>query len=118
MKGVAQRVGLAAGGGVDSSDVIDYAEQLSAHRQQLIEAHSRAILSYRPSRYEGRMVLFKAQAQPLLHQIGGEVAWREMGGKGDGIIVVPGSHEGMFQPPRVKMLAAVLRQELATARGM
>ena len=118
LKGVASKIGLAGNDGVDSVDVIDYAEQLSEHRQQLIEAHSRAILAYRPTHYDGRMVLFKAQAQPLLHQIGGEQAWRDMGGSEEGIVVVPGSHEGMFQPPRVKTLAAALRQELATARGM
>ena len=118
LKGVASKIGLAGDDGIDSADVIDYAEQLSEHRQALIEAHSRAILAYRPTHYEGRMVLFKAQAQPLLHQIGGEQAWQVMGGTADGIVVVPGSHEGMFQPPRVKTLAAALRHELATARGM
>jgi thioesterase domain-containing protein/acyl carrier protein len=116
VKSVGRRFGLAANE-VASADVIDYADMLPPHRQRLIEAHSRAINSYQPQPYDGRVTLFQAKAKPLLHNLDGEYAWRCFG-KGERVrIVVPGSHEGMFQQPRVEKLAAELRQQLHMARG-
>ncbi len=116
VKNAAKRIGFAQEKGVASTDVIDYADRLPAHRQRLIEAHARAIQNYVPQRYGGRIVLFKAQAQPLLHPIGSDLAWQAVGGHKTDIVVVPGSHEGMFKPPRVTLLAAALRREIEQAR--
>jgi non-ribosomal peptide synthase protein (TIGR01720 family) len=116
IKGIAQRLGFRSEDRVISTDMIDYADQLPEHRQQLIEAHARAILTYQPARYSGRSVWFKARVQPLLHRTGGEQIWHALGGDEENIILVPGSHEGMFQQPHVTTLAAELQAQLALVR--
>ena len=94
----------------DATDFIDFAGELSPHRQQLIMSHYQAMKDYVPQSYRGRVTLFRAKARPLMSTHDPEAAWKELNPGGLVVINVPGTHEGMFKVPHVNYLAGQLKK--------
>ncbi len=94
----------------DATDFIDFAGELSPHRQQLIMSHYEAMKDYIPQSYRGRVTLFRAKARPLMSTHDPEAAWKELNLGGLDVINVPGTHEGMFKVPHVNYLAGQLKK--------
>lgn len=98
---------------LEAADIIDYADDLPDHRRKLITANFNAIDSYRPQRWNGRVLLLKAKSRPLFGRTDPIVAWRKLvGDQNLTAIEVDGSHEGMFHEPHVRPLAKVLKREI------
>ena len=102
---ITQKILRSRNGHTGSSDLIDYADELSSHRRQLIEANYRATAAYTAQPYQGQVYLLKARAQPLLHQVDSKLVWQKLALKGLKVDVIPGSHEGIFKQPHVQTLA-------------
>ena len=94
----------------DATDFIDFAGELSPHRQQLIMSHYQAMKNYIPRSYRGRVTLFRAKARPLMSTHDPEATWKELNLGGLDVINVPGTHEGMFKVPHVNYLAGQLKK--------
>ncbi|SEK60190.1 alpha/beta fold hydrolase [Nonomuraea pusilla] len=77
-----------------------------AERFPVFAANVRALLAFRPSRVDGRVVLLCAE-EPGAGRIG---RWRAFA---DETRVVPGDHYTMLRPPHVEALADVMRDELS-----
>jgi thioesterase domain-containing protein len=101
----------------DAADFIDFADELSVYRQQLIVSHYQAKQAYQPGAYEGRVTLFRATVRPLLSTYDPEAAWKEIARGPLDVINVPSSHEGMFRTPHVNFLAEQLKQRIDQAFG-
>jgi aspartate racemase len=97
---------------IQTSNLIDYADQLPPHRRLVIESHYRAISTYQPKPYASNVLLLRAEAQPLLSTIDSAARWSSLAGDRLLVRTVPGSHEGMFQEPHVRQLADAVRQAL------
>ncbi len=91
-----------------AADLLDYADELPAARQRLVESHVRAIRSYQPQPYDGRIYFIRAQSRPLLRPHTPERGWQGLARGGVHLTVTPGSHEGMFREPHVSHLAQAL----------
>jgi thioesterase domain-containing protein len=94
---------------IEAEDIIDYAAELSEHRRRLIETHYQAMNRYFPKPYHGRVTLFQAQGRPLFSLYFPDLAWQKLALAGLDIRQIPGSHEGMFKEPHVRLLARELR---------
>jgi amino acid adenylation domain-containing protein len=97
-------------------DMVDYSAELPEHRKQLIETNSRAIHQYQPQPYLARVLLVKARTRPLLGLLDPADGWHELASGNVDVVQVNGSHEGMFKPPHVSELAAMLKRALDGGR--
>jgi hypothetical protein len=96
-----------------SGDLIDYADQLPPHRRELIERHYAAVAAYRAQPYGGRVLLLRAEAQPLLAPVDSAACWLALvPPECLSVHTVGGSHEGMFHAPFVEDLAEHVRAAL------
>jgi len=89
--------------------------QFSERHQRVARAQYRALKSYRPQFYTGRLTLFRACMQPFFSSHQPDKGWSRLAGGGLDIRVIPGNHLGMLQEPHVESLAKHLRNCLATA---
>ncbi|MHC1763528.1 MAG: amino acid adenylation domain-containing protein [Verrucomicrobiia bacterium] len=80
------------------------------------EAHWKALLSYKPVRYPGSIVLFRARKQALLC-VDPTLGWGDLAEKGVAVNVIPGTHEQMLEEPNVHILAAELKRRLIEAQA-
>jgi thioesterase domain-containing protein len=92
--------------------VLDYGADLPPHRRRLVEANLRAFARYQPRPYDGRVMLFEAAVRPLFDVRDPGQGWRELSPLVD-VIRLPTTHEGMFRPPCVDLLAGSLRTALS-----
>ena len=92
-----------------ADDLIDFASELSVHRQQLITLNYQAMKKYVPKPYAGHVSLFRASSRPLLNTFDPEAGWQELAPGRVKVFDVPSSHEGMFKMPHVKELAQKLK---------
>lgn len=97
---------------IDATDLIDFAPDLPAHRQQLITTHYRAMKEYFPLPYPGEVTLFRARSRPLLNPNDPEDGWRQLAPGRVVVFDIPSSHEGMFTKPHVFQLAEKLKSRL------
>ena len=93
----------------DAEDLIDFASELSTHRQQLITCNYQAMKNYVPRPYAGNVTLFRAQNRPLLNVFDPELGWQELTPGRVSVYDIPSSHEGMFKKPHVNYLAEKLK---------
>lgn len=98
---------------LEAADIVDYGSDLPEYRQRTIEAHFRALQVYQPQLYAGKVVLFQARTQSFLPAADPVAGWRRLAAGGVEVHIVPGSHEGMFKAPHVRVLAGKLRECLA-----
>lgn len=70
-------------------------------------ANVEATIAYRPSRYAGHLVFFRAESRrPRYDPQYPELPWIDLAAQGATVQVVPGDHLSMFQPPHVRTLLA------------
>jgi len=98
----------------DAEDLIDFASELSAHRQKLITCNYEAMKNYTPQPYAGNVSLFRAMNRPLLNIFDPELGWQKLATGRVHVYDIPSSHEGMFKKPHVDYLAEKLRTLLAS----
>jgi thioesterase domain-containing protein/acyl carrier protein len=106
---VKNQTGINKLGTFDAEDLIDFASELSAHRQQLITRNYQALKMYVPQPYAGKVTLFRALKRPLLNTYDPEAGWQKLAPGRVAIFDIPSSHEGMFQKPQVSHLAEKLK---------
>ena len=79
--------------------------------KQVREAAVLAFVKYKPRRYDGRVVLFRADSRaagvsdPL-------PTWKSVARGGLDVVVIPSDHLGLIQEPAVRQLAAALDRHL------
>ena len=80
------------------------------HQVPFIEACYRAVRSYRPPTYRGRVVLLRARSFPSLGPwpVTDDFGWNCVTGQAVTVISVPGSHGTLIAPPFVRYLAIKL----------
>lgn len=79
------------------------------------KAHWRALMSYSPKQYPGRITLFRARKQPL-SVMDPTLGWGRYAAGGVAVNVMPGTHEKMLEEPNVHVLATELKACLAEAQ--
>ncbi|MGZ9166257.1 MAG: thioesterase domain-containing protein, partial [Anaerolineales bacterium] len=102
---------------LDATDIIDFAPELPAYRQELITSHYQAMKMYVPQTYPGHVTLFRAKSRPLLNTFDPEVGWQKLAPGRVNVVDVPSSHEGMFRKPHVNHLAQALKSCIDRASG-
>lgn len=75
----------------------------------------KALWEYQPTRYGGKIVLFRAQERNLFRYDANTKLWWGDLISDDCIVDVAGSHEGMLETPHVSDLANKLRSYLNAA---
>ena len=99
----------------DISVILDLS-RYAPDRHDLFRVLYAALLAYRPKNYRGRVVVFRAAAQPIF-RLWDEpgLGWRELVEPEPDVRVVPGNHRTMTAEPYVSSLATQLRQCLDQA---
>jgi acyl-CoA synthetase (AMP-forming)/AMP-acid ligase II/thioesterase domain-containing protein/acyl carrier protein len=110
--------GLRVSSGLERLDEID-AEvggiplaELPAHRRQVLEAQLQAPSLYEPKQYEGSLVLFRAQRQPIFAAHDPALGWGGLVRGGVDVRAIPGSHDDLFKQPSVRTLGEIIRSHL------
>ena len=83
--------------------------------KRIQDAHMKALWEYQPTRYGGKIVLFRAQERNLFRYDANTKLWWGDLISDDCIVDVAGSHEGMLETPHVSDLANKLRSYLNAA---
>ncbi len=88
-------------------DVAD--EQVPDYMMAIIQANARALHTYQPGRFPGKITLFRS----IDHGKGVYYGWGELATGGVEVFDVPGNHRGILQEPNVRILAEKLRACIA-----
>jgi amino acid adenylation domain-containing protein len=89
---------------------------LSLREPLLVDAYLAAVERYRPERYPGSAVLFRAvERLPKFEHTGRDFGWRELVGGTLEIRDIAGGHGTLMREPNVQVLAAQLRVVLDRA---
>jgi thioesterase domain-containing protein/acyl carrier protein len=90
-------------------------------RDELPESHRRLTIArlkefyqYRPSVYDGHVLLFWARCRPLLHSLSPDLGWEQYAAGGFDRIVVRCNHDNILAPPHVDVIAKSLDRAIAT----
>ncbi|HKW01048.1 MAG TPA: amino acid adenylation domain-containing protein [Vicinamibacterales bacterium] len=78
--------------------------------------HHAAVFSYQPHAFDGRVMVVKALARPLLGPFEADLGWRRMVSGPVTVVPVPGSHETFLREPYVRAVAEAIRRELRRAK--
>jgi amino acid adenylation domain-containing protein len=106
------------GNDASAMDVPDYfaLDALPANFRMLAQENYRALRSYTPRPYPGKMFLFRASAQPLSpgdwHKT--DMGWHGLPRGGLMVRTIPGNHDSILRDPYVRALAQELHTVLAT----
>ena len=65
--------------------------------------------------YGGRITLFRTRGHPLLCSFEEDFGWSRLTA-GVAVRTIPGSHEGIFAEPDVRVLAELLQRDLCAAQ--
>jgi thioesterase domain-containing protein/aryl carrier-like protein len=88
-----------------------------ARRQvRVIEANAAALYAYAPARWEGRLLFFRAEERRPGDPPRPELPWIELARGGAEVVIAPGNHLTMHEPPHVAALARHLRRALGLGR--
>jgi amino acid adenylation domain-containing protein len=74
-----------------------------------------ALQNYAPTRYPGRVILFRAMDVPQLPGSDETLGWKEIVDDGIEVVFVPGDHESMFHKPNVDSFSRRFCQALRLA---
>ncbi len=96
-----------------TGEILDPTALIYPGFSQVAVAHLRAIQTYRPGRYPGRVDVFRVRVQRLTSPLDPDLGWRRYAEGGVGIHVIPGAHDNFLDPPHVEGLAAALKNELS-----
>lgn len=80
-------------------------------------ANQRALWTYEPDPYPGRIVFFAATEADGVNALEPERAWRALARGGVESHRVPGTHISMNYPPSVGVVAGILGPAIARALG-
>jgi thioesterase domain-containing protein len=87
----------------------------SSDQLSFIRALYEAQRRYVPMPYEGRVVLYEAQTQPLFHLLQLGAAWKKIAKRSE-IVSLDGAHGGIFLEPAIGLIAGDLRTRLEELR--
>ncbi|MFP5287320.1 MAG: thioesterase domain-containing protein, partial [Thermoanaerobaculia bacterium] len=82
-------------------------------RMRVLQRNVAALYAYAPRPYAGRMLFFRAQERRAGDPPRPEIAWIDLAQGGCDVLLVPGNHETMHEPPHVLSMAERLRSHLA-----
>ena len=118
MRAVKRRLQHLLGAGDARPKAIDRID--TAHMSEIglrvVDAHYRALDSYVPRVYPGRLTLFHSGVHPLLSSYDPTMGWGALAAGGVEVIEISGSHLSIMQEPRVQRLAERLSLCLAHAQ--
>jgi thioesterase domain-containing protein len=107
----------ALGRGGDSvhrvGDVVDL-EEIPEANHQFMEIHYKVYREYKPERYPGKVVLFKAAASPLFFTGCSLDAWRAIA-REVAVCRIPGNHLSIMREPLVRIFSDALEASLKEA---
>jgi thioesterase domain-containing protein len=93
-------------------DLFDIKGGSSSYRD-MMEANLRALRTYKPKPYPGRITLLRARARPLFNPEDPDLGWGSWVTGGVVIREVPGNHNSILEEPLVAGLAKELKAVLA-----
>jgi thioesterase domain-containing protein len=99
----------AGGAGFD----LEGARRLSA----VLRANVGALFAYRPEPREGRLIFFRAREKRPGEPPRPEMPWIELAPGGTEVVLVPGNHATMHDPPGAEVMARYLEPRLAARTG-
>ncbi|HYO17028.1 MAG TPA: acyltransferase domain-containing protein, partial [Thermoanaerobaculia bacterium] len=79
---------------------------------RILQANVAALLAYEPRPWPGRMTFFRAEERRPDDPPRPELAWIELARGGCDVLLVPGTHESMHEPPHVQVMAERLKSAL------
>jgi thioesterase domain-containing protein len=97
-----------------SGDEVDGA-RLERHAA-VMEHNVAALYRYRPEPYPGRLLFFRAAERRPGDPPRPELPWIELARGGTEVVIAPGNHISMHQPPHLEVMAERLEEALALAR--
>ncbi|HET7624857.1 MAG TPA: amino acid adenylation domain-containing protein [Verrucomicrobiae bacterium] len=100
---------------VDAGEFVDLSSY-SDEQRQLWEEHIRALVTYQPKPFDGRVHLFRSSGHPLLCSFDADYGWNDFAKGGVEIHIVPGVHEKILEEPCVETLARQLADVLEKSR--
>ena len=112
------RRAAAPDGGPDASDIRDRMGLwgIPARMSPFIERMARMRRAYRAEPYAGAITVITARTHSLFFVTGRDLGWAPLAGKGVITRIVPGAHDTILREPRVRALAAILRETLQADR--
>jgi thioesterase domain-containing protein len=84
----------------------------------LSKVNRQAMLNYKPGKYPGQIIFFRASEHDGYSPENPELPWLELATLGVKVVEVPGNHFTMNYPPHVQILAQKLRVYLDEARRL
>jgi amino acid adenylation domain-containing protein len=99
----------------DITENVDMPAELPERYRRVITAHYQALLRYKPRGYPGRIMLFRAKAQPLLRAYP-DNGWGRFAEGGVEVHGVEGNHLNFGEEPYVQVLAKKMRAALEKSR--
>ncbi|HEX5758509.1 MAG TPA: acyltransferase domain-containing protein, partial [Thermoanaerobaculia bacterium] len=93
----------------------DFDDGQARRQVRVIEANAAALYAHAPARWEGRLLFFRAEERRLGDPPRPELPWIELARGGVEVIIAPGNHLTMHEPPHVAALARHLRRALGLA---
>jgi amino acid adenylation domain-containing protein len=126
LKKYARRIRRSFGGETDSSPedyeaglagILDITQLPELHRK-INTALYEAWINYQPDAYQGRLMLFRTRAQPLLSRLGTDKGWSRLAAEGVEVKIVPGNHNDMYEEPNALSLASEIKSYLQQQLGV
>ena len=96
-------------------DLIENAEQLPTHVQEIIVLNFAALNAYHPRGYEGDITLLQSIARPFSRHFDALMGWGYLTTGDVKAMTVPGSHTLMFREPFITEFATKLRATIMDA---
>jgi len=90
--------------------------EMSASVIPFIERLRRMLRAYQPEPYAGAITVITARTHSLFYVMGPDLGWTPFARGGVTTRVVPGAHDTILREPRVRGLAAILRETLRADR--
>jgi thioesterase domain-containing protein/acyl carrier protein len=88
-------------------------ERLPEPHRRLTTDHLEAFYRYRPSIYDGRILLFWARCRPLFHSLAPDLGWDRYASGLDRVVVTC-NHDNILAPPHVGVVARGIDEALST----
>jgi thioesterase domain-containing protein len=90
---------------------------IPTHERPIWEASLRALYSYTPEAYGGRIALFRAKVRPLFHHLEPDLGWSTIGVGQVDVWNFPGDHLSIMREPDCRLVAEQLSELLNEASG-
>ncbi len=101
---------------VPLQNLVDNPAGVPADLVSLLITHGEAFAAYVPCPYPGLVSLFRTRRHPLFCSFDPTKGWASLSPHRVDVVIIPGAHQNVLQPPHVGTLAARLRAALTAAR--